>query len=359
MARKHYWQFLVTEEGNPIENAQISIYTAGTEDPVYIFTDEVGSGSASSAPQTVTSRKGYFEFWIADENETNGYPLSTKFKIAWQAAGVSSGYIDYVDVFSTSWAPVDETDTNTLKNKAVSNFLAKGWEDHKSSMLPGETPHGLDFVVETDTDSDRNKVISNYQAFLWDYHGKRIIDPVDGVLKSVTISSPNQLSDMHGIQQTSVVYDLTPSTNGDEFINKLVSEDFINRWQDHVLNNTEDHTQYPLLTGRPSGRLFSAPMGYDGSVLETDLSTDDFITVGMIGNRQYLEDVVAGDYNPVNTDGTYTVVITHGLLTLYPSITVYDSLNEVVQPIKIYSTSNITTEITMSTAAELHVIFIR
>jgi hypothetical protein len=30
MARKHYWQFLVTDEGNPIENASISIYEAGT-----------------------------------------------------------------------------------------------------------------------------------------------------------------------------------------------------------------------------------------------------------------------------------------------------------------------------------------
>jgi len=180
MARKHYWQFLVTDEGNPIENAQISIYIAGTEDDVYVYTDEVGVTYSAISPQVNTSLKGYFEFWIADENELNGYPLSTKFKIKWEAAGVSSGYIDYIDVFSTSWAPVDETDTNILKNKAVSNFLAKGWEDHKDSELPGTPVHGLDMVDESDNSSstatDRNKVMSNYQGYLWDTHTRTLWD---------------------------------------------------------------------------------------------------------------------------------------------------------------------------------------
>lgn len=39
-------------------------------------------------------------------------------------------------------SPVDETDTDTTKDKAVSNFLAKGWQDHKNAAAP-HTGHSL------------------------------------------------------------------------------------------------------------------------------------------------------------------------------------------------------------------------
>ena len=295
MARKHYWQFLVTDEGNPIENAQISIYTAGTEDPVYVFTDEVGAGFASTAPQTVTSRKGYFEFWIADENEANGYPLSTKFKIAWSAAGVSDGYIDYIDVFSTSWAPVDETDPDPLKNKAVSNFLAKGWEDHKDAVLPFQTPHGLSFLVETDTDIDKNKVISNYQGFIWDYHTKRYIDPADGVIKSYSPIAVEQIIDMHGILQAT---EYTGSgtgywgINGDVKLNRLVSNDLIYQSDSHINNTSrDDHTQYTRVNAT---RSFSADIH---GVSTTAISTDTtLVTKDYVDNKSYTETVTATDW---------------------------------------------------------------
>jgi len=47
---------------------------------------------------------------------------------------------------------VDETDTDTTKNKVVSNSLAKGWEDHKNTT--SGNPHGVDFIELDDTPSE-------------------------------------------------------------------------------------------------------------------------------------------------------------------------------------------------------------
>ena len=351
MARKHYWQFLVTDEGNPIENAQISIYTAGTEDPVYVYTDEVGAGFSSTAPQTVTSRKGYFEFWIADENEANGYPLSTKFKIAWAAAGVSDGYIDYIDVFSTSWAPVDETDVDPLKNKALSNLLAKGWEDHRQEELPFATPHGLDVVVETNTDGDRNKVISNYQGFLWDTHAKR---QYDGSLAAVV--NPNEAPVAHGIAYVD-------ETDSNVEKNKLVSNLLAKGWEDHTNNVVIDaHPQYPLADA--SGTQFTGKIT-GLSTISADVATtlitkdyvDDMEQVAIIEpssnpqGRPLGGEWVGGVFYNYWTDiggGLFKAEFPHGVQTQYPVVVVWESgINEMVSPEKVFRIDVDTTEITL------------
>jgi hypothetical protein len=100
MARSHYWQFLLNDEGNPIKNADIYIYEAASETPVYIYGSETGGVALNTTPHLVSNSLGYFEFWIADENESNGYPQSNKFKIAWSKPGIASGYIDFIDIFS-------------------------------------------------------------------------------------------------------------------------------------------------------------------------------------------------------------------------------------------------------------------
>ena len=46
-------------------------------------------------------------------------------------------------------AEVDETSTDTAKNKVVSNSLAKGWEDHRNTT--SGNPHGVDFIELDDT----------------------------------------------------------------------------------------------------------------------------------------------------------------------------------------------------------------
>ena len=99
MARVHYWQFLLNKEGNPIPDADIYIYESGSETPMYIYTSETGGTASNDTPHIVSNSAGYFEFWIGDENEVNGYGPDVKFKIAWQKFGISSGYIDFVEVF--------------------------------------------------------------------------------------------------------------------------------------------------------------------------------------------------------------------------------------------------------------------
>jgi hypothetical protein len=89
-----------------------------------IYTSETGSNIESSAPQLVTNQDGYFEFWLGDTSETYGYGSDQKIKIAYEKAGVVDGYNDYLSVFP-SFIPVDETDTDTSKDKTISNNLAR------------------------------------------------------------------------------------------------------------------------------------------------------------------------------------------------------------------------------------------
>jgi len=45
-------------------------------------------------------------------------------------------YADLRPMYGVGGQPVDETDTDTRKDKLVSNGLAKGWEDHKDASAP-------------------------------------------------------------------------------------------------------------------------------------------------------------------------------------------------------------------------------
>ena len=263
MARRHYWQFLVTDEGSPIENAGITISTAGSDNPVFVYTSEIGGSGTASTPQIVTSKKGYFEFWVGDTTETNGYPLSQKFKIAWFSAGVTAGYVDYVDVFSTSVAEVDETSDDDTKNKAVSNNQAKGWETHKNLVLYVDsvvTIHGMTAVDETDTNATKNKLISNSLGKKWDTHADAVI-----------ADSP------HGI--TTVDEDDTNATK-----NKVVSNLLANNWKEHRTNVTlDEHTQYSLVDG---SRTYTAGVGYDNGTIVDSITDDEFVT------KAYVDTVV-------------------------------------------------------------------
>jgi len=129
MSRYHYWQFLVNQEGQPINGAEINVYLAGTDEPAFIYKSEFGSDGTDDAPQIITNKAGYFEFWLGDDTELDGYPIGQKFKITWRREGIASGSIDWIDIFP-GFAPVDETDDNPMKNKLVSNLLAMGWQMH-------------------------------------------------------------------------------------------------------------------------------------------------------------------------------------------------------------------------------------
>jgi hypothetical protein len=114
---------LLNKEGQPIENADVSIYLAGTNTDATVFLDEFSSSSVSTSPQVITNENGYFEFWLPDPNSSSGYSITQKFKIYWDKTGIETGYIDYVDIYPTS-SPVNETDSDEVKDKSISNLLA-------------------------------------------------------------------------------------------------------------------------------------------------------------------------------------------------------------------------------------------
>jgi len=127
MSRAHYWSYLLNEEGQPVDAANITIYLATTSTAAYVFSVESGGIASNTAPQTTTNDEGFFEFWIGASNEINGYDAGQKFKITWSSPGtISDGEIDNMEILTVP-GEVDETDTDTLKNKFVSNLLAKGW----------------------------------------------------------------------------------------------------------------------------------------------------------------------------------------------------------------------------------------
>lgn len=384
MARRHYWQFLVTDEGNPIENAEISIQIAGTEDPAYIYTDEFGGNATNAAPQTRTSRKGYFEFWVADTTELNGYYYSQKFKISWSAPGVSAGYIDYVDVFSTSVAEVDETDNNTLKNKAVSNLLAKGWEDHKNSILYVDsvtTIHGITLVNESgwddnDENTKYNKLINNLNANNWEEHAETIyLDGSDALLThldgldtplahpdgfyykistgdyypvdyEIDGETPGGPGNPHGI-------DLVDVADTDTELNRLVSNQLGKQWHDHRTNVAlDEHTQYSLVNGT---RNYTAGVGYSNGTIVNSILPDDFITKAYYDDKRYTETIDTGSWSD-NGDGTWNYSVTHNLGVAWPMVILWDTENnEVIVPHNISYTGVNSFDLTAAYAANAFV----
>jgi hypothetical protein len=95
--RVKYWSYLLNDEGQPIENADIYVYLAGGTNPASIYTSDVGGVVSSTPPQIQTNSDGYFQFWIPDNNE-GGYSRSQKFKIKWIKANVSTGTIDNISI---------------------------------------------------------------------------------------------------------------------------------------------------------------------------------------------------------------------------------------------------------------------
>lgn len=169
MARVHVWQYLLNEEGQPVENASIGLSLAGTSTSAYIFLSEYGGTATTTtldSPTVTTNSEGYFEFWMAGVSETGGYSSDQKFKLEWKKTGITQGYIDYFDIYPPISAfpeEVDETDTDTTKDKLISNALTKTFNDHvySENLSGASSVHGLQPVDYTSTNNDYNKVVSN------------------------------------------------------------------------------------------------------------------------------------------------------------------------------------------------------
>ena len=127
MSRSHYWQYLVNEEGQPVNEANISIFLNGSTVAAWVYLSQSGGSPLNSTPQVQTNDEGFFDFWVADESESHGYVDTQHFDIAWSKPGViTDGGIDDIIIYIAP-DPVDETDTDTVKNKLVSNYLANYW----------------------------------------------------------------------------------------------------------------------------------------------------------------------------------------------------------------------------------------
>lgn len=105
MSKAHYFQYLKDIEGNPIVGASINVfyvtppYDTPTYAPAYIFESETDV-IADNTTTLSTSADGFFEFWIGDRKETNGYSAGSKFKITWEKEGyITAGSVDFIDVW--------------------------------------------------------------------------------------------------------------------------------------------------------------------------------------------------------------------------------------------------------------------
>jgi len=165
MSKIKFYSYLLNEEGQAIPGADITICLAETDDPAMIYLGETSNTPNTDDPQLITNQDGYFEFWLGDSSDPNGYSAFQKFKIKWSKSGVTSGYNDYISILS--WiAAVDVTDDDEFRDKGVSNLLAKGWQDHKEALF--NEVHGLEPVDKTDDDEIKNKLVSNLDAQTWE-----------------------------------------------------------------------------------------------------------------------------------------------------------------------------------------------
>ena len=194
MARYHYWQFIVNQEGQPIRNVAVSLYLAGTNIPAFIYRSEFGTDGTNTPPQVYTNKAGYFEFWLGDDTQTEGYPIGQKFKIQWEKENVASGSIDWVDIFP-GFAPVDETDnTSTIKNKLVSNALAYDWDQHvqHQDVTVGAYPIFSQVEITDDPFYEYDIVHKGYvddlmQGMVWQNPVISFSNPTSGLPKEVEV----------------------------------------------------------------------------------------------------------------------------------------------------------------------------
>ena len=137
---KHLWYELRDDEGDLRINTPVYVYEsvidgihypypASTEVNLYDSTNT----STLSQPVSTTSA-GILDFYIRDEMwPSGGYAWADKIRLQWLHEGTDM-YADRVPLWG-DYYPVDETDTNTDINKAMSNLLTCQISTHISLEL--------------------------------------------------------------------------------------------------------------------------------------------------------------------------------------------------------------------------------
>jgi hypothetical protein len=122
MARIHFWSHAFDSEGRAIQNAAVSVYFAGTTSPASVYLQERGGSPVSSPPQISTDRKGLYEFWVGDINESSGYSANQKFKISWVKDN-DSDVIDNVSIIPI-YPQVAHTTTSLWVTASPSGYFS-------------------------------------------------------------------------------------------------------------------------------------------------------------------------------------------------------------------------------------------
>lgn len=188
MARIDYWQYLLDDQGRPLQYAEVRVYLAGTLTEADIYLDATfGSVTKSSDADLKTDKYGFVQFWIGDRWEVEGgYNVDQQFKVRWYNT-IDSEYeqIDNLYVF-TPVKPIDTSDTiegnprNRDRNKVISNTQGYDWDTHTDSTLPSGNPHGIAPVTWFDLGSLQSKVISNKLGYqMYQLATTSSITPVD------------------------------------------------------------------------------------------------------------------------------------------------------------------------------------
>jgi len=188
MARVDYWQYLLDNQGRPLEYTEVRVYLAGSLTEADIYLDSTfGSITKASAEDLKTDKYGFIQFWIGDRWETEGgYNETQTFKIRWYNA-IDGLYeeIDNLYVF-TPVRPIVTTDSvkgvpsNKDKDKVISNQQGYNWDTHVDLTLPSGSPHGIAPVDFFQTGQLQSKVISNKLGYqMWNLAVSASIAPVD------------------------------------------------------------------------------------------------------------------------------------------------------------------------------------
>ena len=305
MARFHWWSFLVNEQGQPIENADVSIYLAGTTDATNIYTEEYAGNPVSSTPQIKTLQNGYFEFWLPDINDPYGYSPGQKFKIYWKKTGLEEGTIDYIDIFPPV-LPVNELDNSADRNKSVSNLLAYQWEQHR--LNNSYEVHGIEKVDLNDEDDEEvNKLVSNPLSIKWDNHSEYDI-----------------LGDEpHNIKRL----DLSKSADNPYLYDRVISYHQGQKWNTH---SEKLYTQSPHNIKQVDEE--------DSDTIKNKLVSNNIIRTALYEKASKVTEVINPSGWVLKSDGSYEVTISHDMQLDFPSVQLWDiDEGEIFYPEKIIS----------------------
>lgn len=147
-----FWNYIRASNGAPIEGAKIDVLAYPLEGGqavhanIYLAIDDNPANRTTTSITTLlTNLDGYFEFFVADleETATYGYDFENLFKITWSKPAITNGTIDNIQLFDVTNRPNPNTPTTDeqashlglLRNKMVSDWQCFNWEDHIDNDL--------------------------------------------------------------------------------------------------------------------------------------------------------------------------------------------------------------------------------